>query len=421
MAAGWERMVESARERVPEVAPPAVWTRLQANDVTVLDVREPDEVAVGQVPGAVTIPRGLLEMRVEAAVGDKTRPVVVYCAGGNRSLVACATLMDMGYRSVASLAGGFAAWKTAGLPCVFPPSGNSRARYSRHLRLPEVGEAGQRKLLDSRVLVVGAGGLGSTALLYLAAAGVGHITLVDADRVDITNLQRQIVHTTRNVGLPKVQSAREALHDLNPDVNVDGHTVRLDRHNAESLVAGHDVVVDGCDNFATRYLVSDVCVKLGIPNVYASVFRFDGQTSVFLPRQQGPCYRCLYPQPPPAGLAPSCDEAGVLGVLPGLLGIVQATEALKLIVGIGRPLCGRLLCYDALDASFREFRVERNPRCPACGDEADPDGLIATAEDGPACPTAAPDPCARPRRPTPPSPTPSERGLREPTDSQCPS
>lgn len=377
-------MVEAARERVPEVAPAASWERLQSGEVAMVDVREPDEVAAGHVPGAVLIPRGVLEMRVETALPDKTRPLVVYCAGGNRSLVACASLVEMGYTSAASLAGGFAAWKTAGLPLVLPPSPDSCARYSRHLRLPEVGEAGQRKLQESRVLVVGAGGLGSSALLYLAAAGVGRITLVDADVVDITNLQRQVVHKTRNVGLEKVRSARETLYDLNPEVKVDTRGERLARHNAEALMAGHDVVVDGCDNFATRYLVSDVCIKLGLPNVYASVFRFDGQASVFLPGQ-GPCYRCLYPQPPPAGLAPSCDEAGVLGVLPGLLGIVQATEALKLLLRIGRPLCGTLLCYDALDATFREFRVERDPACPACGAEADLDRLIAASDDGPAC------------------------------------
>mgnify|MGYP006286293001 CR=1 FL=1 len=395
MTAAWWKTVHEARERHPELSPGAAWERLQRGEMALLDVREQDELAQGRIAGGIHVPHGQLEMRVNQVLPDKMRPVLVYCAAGFRSLLACDVLSSKGYGSVASLEGGFTAWKAAGLPVVEPPPGSAGTRYSRHLRLPEVGEAGQQRLAASRVLLVGAGGLGSPAALYLTAAGVGHISVVDGDRVDLTNLQRQVVHKTRNVGLPKVHSAREALLDLNPEVTVEPHFARLTRHNAEALVGGHDVVVDGCDSFATRYLVNDVCVKLGIPNVYASVFRFDGQASVFLPGQ-GPCYRCLYPQAPPSAMAPSCDEAGVLGVLPGLLGVVQATEAIKLLLGLGRPLSGRLLCYDALEATFREFRVERDPKCPACGAEADPDRLIAASEDSPVClanepPKAGPD------------------------------
>lgn len=386
MSTQWSRMLEDVRASVVEVAPQDAWERLRGETpVYLLDVREADERSQGAIEGAAWIPRGLLEMRAEAQLADKTRPVLVYCAGGTRSVLACATLRALGFSTPVSVAGGFSAWKQSGLP-FFVPRDDVGSRYLRHLRLPEIGEDGQRRLLASRVLLVGAGGLGSPAAMYLAAAGVGRLGVVDADRVDVTNLQRQILHRTRNVGLPKVQSAREVLGDLNPDVTVDTHFTRLTRDNAAEIIGAYDVVVDGCDNFQTRYLVNDVCLKLGRPNMYASVFRFDGQASVFLPGE-GPCYRCLYPEPPPAGVAPSCEEAGVLGVLPGLLGIIQATEAIKALLHIGRSLSGRLLCYDALDQSFTEFRLARNPACRACGPQADLDTLIATFEVE-ACPTS---------------------------------
>ncbi len=335
----------------------------------VIDVREPDETAAGVVPGALTIPRGLLELRIEAAA-DRDRPIVVMCAGGTRSALAARTLGELGYRDVASLAGGMTAWLAAGQ--ALDQGGLTaaqRARYSRHILLPEVGEAGQRKLLASKVVCIGAGGLGSPASLYLAAAGVGTLGLVDDDVVDASNLQRQVVHGTDRIGVPKVDSAARTLANLNPDVRVVGHRTRLTADNAVELLAGYDVVIDGADNFATRYLVNDVALRLGKPVVHASVFRFEGQLTVF-PAGGEPCYRCLYPAPPPPGAAPSCQEAGVLGVLPGALGVLQATEALKLVLGLP-TIAGRLLVWDALRSKFRELGLRRDPRCPTCGDGVD--------------------------------------------------
>jgi molybdopterin/thiamine biosynthesis adenylyltransferase/rhodanese-related sulfurtransferase len=347
---------------------PADAERLRADGAVVLDVREPDEVEQGTVPGALTISRAFLEQRVEDAVPRRDAPVVVYCAGGVRSAFAAETLQDLGYTDVVSLAGGFSAWKAAGLPWRVPKtlSADQRRRYSRHLLIPEVGEVGQQKLLDAKVLLVGAGGLGSPAALYLAAAGVGTLGIIDADVVDDSNLQRQVIHATDRIGMPKVESAKVAIEGLNPDVRVVGHEVRLDKDNVLDIFTGYDVIVDGTDNFATRYLINDACVLLGKPNVHGSIFRFEGQATTFV-AGEGPCYRCLFPSPPPPELAPSCAEAGVLGLLPGTIGIIQATEAAKLVLGIGQPLIGRLLTYDALEMEFRELRLSRDPACPMCG------------------------------------------------------
>ena len=358
------------RASIREVTPADVTAA--APSPVLIDVREPDEVAAGRLPAALAIPRGFLEQRIDAAVPDRAAPIVVYCATGNRSVLGADTLRRLGYQDVASMAGGIAAWKQAGLPVEVDGGGLTpaqRVRYSRHLLLPEVGEAGQRKLLAARVLCIGAGGLGSPVSLYLAAAGVGTLGLVDDDVVDASNLQRQVVHATDRLGVPKVESAARTLRALNPDVDVVGHKTRLTRDNAAELVAGYDVVVDGADNFATRYLVNDVALRLGKPVVHASVFRFEGQLTVF-PAAGAPCYRCLYPEPPPPGAAPSCQEAGVLGVLPGVMGVLQATEAIKLV--LGQPtIAGRLLVYDALRARFRELTLRRDPRCRTCGEGVD--------------------------------------------------
>ena len=371
MSPSLQDLLDRARAAIREVDAEEADGLRRDRAAVVVDVREPDEVEQGAIPGSLSIPRGLLEMRIEEAVRDKTRPVVLYCAGGARSAFAAKALQEFGYADVASLAGGFAAWKGAGLPWERPRTltPDQRRRYARHLLLPEVGEAGQRKLLDARVLLVGAGGLGSPAALYLAAAGVGTLGIVDADTVDDSNLQRQVIHATDRVGMPKVESARIAVNALNPDVTVIPHETRLSGENALRLIADYDLVLDGSDNFATRYLINDACVLLGKPNVHGSIFRFEGQASVFTTRG-GPCYRCLFPSPPPPELAPNCAEAGVLGLLPGVVGLLQATEAAKLILGVGEPLVGRLLTYDALRAEFRELKLGRDPSCPMCG----PDG-----------------------------------------------
>ncbi len=343
-----------------------------AAPVTLLDVREADESQEGHIPGAVLLPRGRLESRVEALIPREAH-VIVYCESGARSALAARTLAELGYGNVQSLAGGFGRWSDAGFPSEKPTvlRADQKARYRRHLTLPEVGEAGQAKLLAARVLVLGAGGLGSPAALYLAAAGVGTLGIVDSDVVDASNLQRQVLHTVERTGQPKTESAREALAALNPDVRVVGFQERLRADNVERILEGFDVVLDGGDNFPTRYLLNDACVLLGKPLVHGSVFRFEGQVTTVLPGQ-GPCYRCLYPQPPPAELSPSCAEAGVLGVLPGVIGLLQATEALKLLLGVGAPLVGRLLTYDALAGRFRELQLRRDPDCAACGAGARP-------------------------------------------------
>jgi molybdopterin/thiamine biosynthesis adenylyltransferase/rhodanese-related sulfurtransferase len=366
----YQEILEQKRAAVREVNARES-ARLYEQGAVLVDIREQDEVDQGMIPGAVHIPRGYLEMRIEEVVGDRDAPVIVYCAGGVRSIFGAEALSELGYRDVASMAGGFSGWKASGLPWRVPQSltPDQRRRYSRHLLIPEVGEEGQRKLLDARVLLVGAGGLGSPAALYLAAAGVGTLGIVDADIVDDSNLQRQVVHTAERIGMPKVESARIAIEALNPDVNVVKHETRLDQTNVLDIFAGYDVILDGTDNFATRYLINDACVLLNKPNVHGSIFRFEGQATTFIP-QEGPCYRCLFPTPPPPELAPSCAEAGVLGLLPGTIGIIQATETAKLILGIGEPLVGRLLTYDALEMEFRELRLSRDPECPMCGPEA---------------------------------------------------
>ena len=341
--------------------------------VTFLDVREPDEYEQGAVPGAVHLPRGHLEFQVEGKIPNKTAPIVVYCAGGVRSAFAAKTLQDLGYTDVTSVIGGFNKWKDDGLPWTTPRTLTpaQRNRYQRHLLLPEVGEKGQQKLLDAKVLMLGAGGLGSPSALYLAAAGVGNIGIIDMDVVDESNLQRQILHNLDRVGMRKVESAKVALTSINPDPTVTTYDTRLGADNILDIIDGYDVIVDGTDNFPTRYLVNDATLLKKIPVVHGSIFRFEGQVTVFDP-YNGPCYRCLIPEPPPAELAPSCAEAGVLGVLPGIVGSIQALEAIKMILGLGEPLVGRLLAFDALEESFRSFKVRRDPDCPACGPNAGP-------------------------------------------------
>jgi len=382
-ATTYRDLLERTRAEIREVDAREADGRRRAGAL-VVDVREAEEVEQGAIPGALHLPRGFLESRIEAVAPDRERPVLLYCAGGARSAFAAKALQDLGYADVASLAGGFAAWKGAGLPWAAPSSfsAEQRRRYSRHLMLPEVGEEGQRKLLAASVFLVGAGGLGSPAALYLAAAGVGTLGVVDDDVVDASNLQRQVLHATDRIGTPKVDSARRTLAGLNPDVTVVPHRTRLTKENVFDLLAPYDVIVDGSDNFATRYLINDACVLLGKPNVHGSIFRFEGQATVFLV-DAGPCYRCLFPAPPPPELAPHCAEAGVLGVLPGTVGLLQATEAIKLILGIGDPLIGRLLTYDALAAEFRVLKLSRDPDCPICGPDA-PTSLAAIdyADDG---------------------------------------
>jgi sulfur-carrier protein adenylyltransferase/sulfurtransferase len=345
--------------------------RAEALDGAVwVDIREQDEWQEGHIPGAVYVPRGHLEARIESAVPDRSTPVVLYCAAGNRSAFAAKTLEELGYTSAHSLIGGFTDWKRNGGEITMPRtlSPEKRTRYSRHLLIPEIGEEGQLKLLDSRVLLIGAGGLGSPASLYLAAAGVGTLGIIDADIVDETNLQRQIAHSLDTLGTPKVDSAKRTINALNPDVDVRTYRERLTSENIDRILDdGWDLIVDGADNFPTRYLVNDASVWRDIPVVHGSIYRFEGQVTVFKPHE-GPCYRCLFPEPPPPELAPSCAEGGVLGVLPGIVGSLQTNEAIKLAAGIGEPLVGRLLLFDALATEFNEVKIERRADCPVCGD-----------------------------------------------------
>ena len=368
--ASYRELLQRVREEIEEVSASELDDLLREDGAVLVDVRERDEWEEGHIPSAVHVPRGFLESRIEQVASDRDRRVVLYCASGNRSAFAAKTLEELGYDRVASLAGGITDWKRNGFETVLPRSlgPTQRTRYSRHLLIPEVGEEGQLRLLDSRVLLIGAGGLGSPASLYLAAAGVGTLGIVDADVVDETNLQRQIVHSTSSLGEAKTESARRTLQALNPDVSVETFQERLTSENVERFLAlGWDVIVDGADNFPTRYLVNDASVWHGIPVVHGSIFRFEGQVTVFRPGA-GPCYRCLFPQPPPPELAPSCAEGGVLGVLPGIVGSLQASEALKLALGIGETLVGRLLLFDALAGSFTEVRLRRDPECPVCGE-----------------------------------------------------
>ena len=366
----YKQIMEEARRDVPEVSVEGVRQRLTRDGkATVLDVREKEEYREGHLQGAVSLPRGFLEMRVEETVPDRQAPIIAYCGGGTRSLIAARTLKEMGYTNVVSMSGGYTAWKNAGLPFVqdhqFTPE--QLTRYSRHFTLPEVSEGGQAKLLAAKVLLLGAGGLGSPTALYLAAAGVGTLGIVDHDVVDLSNLQRQILHNNDRLGMPKVESARMTIEALNPDVRVVPPQERLSSDNVMEIFKQYDIIVDGCDNFPTRYLVNDACVMLGKPNVHGSIFQFEGMASVFAPGR-GPCYRCLFPEPPPPGAAPSCAEAGVLGVLPGLVGCVQALETIKLILGAGRPLIGRMVHFDTLSMEVRVNRLQRDPSCPMCGD-----------------------------------------------------
>ena len=364
-------LLNAAKQAIREVEPSEVAARLDY--YRTLDVREPDEHEQGAVPGAVHIPRGNLEFSVESRLTDKHAPIAVYCAGGVRSAFAAKTLQDLGYTDVVSVIGGFNKWKDEGLTWTTPRTLNpdQRNRYQRHLLLPEVGEEGQMRLLESKVLLLGAGGLGSPAALYLAAAGVGTIGIIDMDVVDASNLQRQVLHNMDRIGMRKVDSAKQTLTAINPDLNVRTYVARLGANNVLDIIDGYDVIVDGTDNFPTRYLVNDAALVKGIPVVHGSIFRFEGQVTIFNP-YVGPCYRCMIPEPPPPELAPCCAEAGVLGVLPGIVGSIQAIETIKLLLELGEPLVGRLLTYDSMDESFRTFKVRRDPSCPACGENAGP-------------------------------------------------
>jgi len=368
--ANYRELLERTRSEIDEVDASQAQELLAQNSLAVVDVREREEWDEGHLPGAVHVPRGNLESRIEGVVPDKSRQILVYCAAGNRSAFAAKTLDELGYDNVVSLAGGFTDWKRNGFPYEVPQAldADKRRRYSRHLLIPEVGEEGQLRLLQSRILLIGAGGLGSPASLYLAAAGVGTLGIVDDDAVDETNLQRQIVHSTDRLGESKADSAKRTLEALNPDVTVKVFKERLTSENVDRILGeGWDVIVDGADNFPTRYLLNDASVWHGVPVVHGSIFRFEGQVTVFKPHE-GPCYRCLFPQPPPPELAPSCAEGGVLGVLPGVIGSLQANEALKLALGIGDPLVGRLLMFDALEGKFTEISLRRDTDCPVCGE-----------------------------------------------------
>ncbi len=372
MSPSGAELLRQVKSQIEEVDPAVVAEHL-GNGMVLVDVREAEEFGVAHIPGAKHVPRSYLESRIEGIVSDRDARVVLYCASGNRSAYGARTLaQDLGYTNVASMTGGIALWKDRGYAVEAPKAltAEQRDRYSRHLLMQEVGVEGQLKLLDARVLLLGAGGLGAPTALYLAAAGIGTLGIVDNDVVDLSNLQRQVIHTQDRVGVPKVDSAEETIAHLNSDVKVVKYPVRIDASNIMEIIEGYDVIVDGLDNFPTRYLLNDASVRLKIPVVSASILGFDGQLSVFAP-YEGPCYRCLYPTPPPAELAPSCGANGVLGVLPGTMGLLQATEVVKLILGEGEPLIGRLLLYEALGATFTELKVRRDPDCPICSREPD--------------------------------------------------
>ena len=371
MAKSFQDIMAEARKEIPEVTAQQVNELLKNNGKSpvLLDVRESDEWRQGHLEGALPLPRGFLEIKVESAVPNKETPIIAYCAGGVRSLLAAKAMKEMGYQNVSSMAGGYAAWKNGGFKWVqdFQYTPEQLIRYSRHFLLPEVGEDGQAKLLQAKVLMVGAGGLGSPSAYYLAAAGVGTLGIIDNDVVDISNLQRQILHANDRVGTPKVESAKKTLEGLNPDIKVIPYQAKLTSENIMEIIKDYDLVVDGCDNFPTRYLVNDACVLTGKPNVHGSIFQFEGQATVFYPGK-GPCYRCLYQEPPPAEMAPSCAEAGVLGVLPGLIGVIEALEAIKIILGKGETLVGRLLHFNTLTMEINTLKLRRDPNCPMCGD-----------------------------------------------------
>jgi molybdopterin/thiamine biosynthesis adenylyltransferase/rhodanese-related sulfurtransferase len=370
MPKSYADLLREARAQIKEVTPQEV-DALAPGAATIVDVREASEWDQGHLPGARHVSKSYIEQQIEAAAPDRDAPVILYCAGGVRSLFAAQTLAEMGYTDVASMSSGFQGWKSAGLEFETPVvlTAEQKLRYSRHLLIPEVGAAGQAKLLGSKALLIGAGGLGSPASLYLAAAGVGTIGIVDFDVVDVSNLQRQILHTTDRVGERKTESAKRSINALNPDIKVVAHEEMLVAENVERIIAGYDVILDGTDTFETRYILNDAAVAAGIPVIHASVFRFEGQLTTFVPFE-GPCYRCLYPTPPPPELAPGCSVAGVLGVVPGILGLLQANEALKVLLGIGETLAGRLLLFDALETEFTELKLRRDPNCPVCSDAA---------------------------------------------------
>ena len=371
MAPSFRDILSTVKKEIREVSIDDVKKLVDQNaPVKLIDVREGEEYSAGKLPGAISVPRGFLELRIEDKA-KREEELVLYCAGGTRSALAAKTLREMGYEKVSSMAGGYNRWHDAAYPTEKPfvLSSEQKERYRRHLIIPEVGEEGQAKLLKSRVLLMGAGGLGSPAALYLAAAGVGTLGIIDMDVVDLSNLQRQIIHTVDRKGLPKTESARKAIEALNPDVKVVPFQERLTSENVLRILDGFDMVLDGGDNFPTRYLLNDACVVQQKPNIHGSIFRFEGQVTTFHPGK-GPCYRCLYPAPPPPDMAPSCAEAGVLGVLPGIIGLMQANEAIKLILGKGQPLVGRLLTFDALGTTFRELKLRRDPECPVCRDGA---------------------------------------------------
>jgi len=371
MAKTFKQLMDEARNEIKEISVQEADELLKKNGkYLLLDVREKDEYREGHLEGALSLPRGFLEIKIESAVPDKSTPILAYCAGGVRSLLAANALKEMGYQDVISMSGGYTAWKTAGYKWVqdhqFSPE--QVTRYSRHFLLPEVGEEGQAKLLQAKVLMVGAGGLGSPSAYYLAAAGVGTLGIIDNDVVDLSNLQRQILHTNDRIGMPKTESAKLTIQALNPDVRVIPFQQKLTSQNIMEIIKDYDIIVDGCDNFPTRYLVNDACVLTKKPNVHGSIFQFEGQASVFYPGK-GPCYRCLYPEPPPADMAPSCQEAGVLGVLPGLIGVIQALETIKLILGKGDTLVGRLLCFNTLTMEINTLKLMADPACPMCGEK----------------------------------------------------
>jgi molybdopterin/thiamine biosynthesis adenylyltransferase/rhodanese-related sulfurtransferase len=375
MATNYQDFLSKIKEQIPEVDPTEVEAILQSDEpsAVVLDVREQQEWDESHIPGAKHVPRGYLEQRIGRAAPDLDQRVILYCQSGNRSAIAAKTLIDeLGYSNVESMNGGITLWKQRNYPIEIPfqYTDAQRIRYSRHMLLPEVGPEGQQKLLQSKVLLLGAGGLGAPVALYLAAAGIGTLGIVDDDIVDSSNLQRQVIHSTETVGEPKVESAKQAIQKLNPDVDVVTYNTRLNADNIMEIIDGYDIIVDGVDNFPTRYLLNDATVRLKIPVVSASILAFDGQLTVFKP-YDGPCYRCLYPVPPPAELAPSCGENGVLGVLPGTMGLLQATEVIKMILGIGEPLVGRLMLYDALAEEFTNLKIRRDPECPICSREPD--------------------------------------------------
>lgn len=372
MSQNFNDLLADVKQEINEISPQEVHDKLgKPRNFTLLDVREKDEWDGGHIDGALFLPRGFLEVKIENMLQDKEQPVIVYCAGGIRSAFAAKSLAQLGYRNVYSMAGGVRDWKDNGFQMVVPETvqKDQMTRYSRHLIIPEVGEEGQLKLFKSKVLIVGAGGLGSPTALYLAASGVGTLGLIDDDVVDESNLQRQILHWTSSIGTPKTDSARRTLFEVNPDVKVNTYNLRLNASNVEEIFTEYDVIISGSDNFATAYLVNDAAVLLNKPVAYGSIFRFDGQVSTFVP-YESPCYRCLYPVATPPELAPSCAEAGVLGVLPGTIGMIQATETIKLLLNLGDLLTGRLMVYDALGQTFREFKVQRDPKCQTCGEHA---------------------------------------------------